>query len=74
MYALGFGLPAAIAFIMKGLGVNVTVMQIICLYGYGASNYVFAVILCSIDVCLLHWIFLAYGAASKFFFVFKNIH
>ena len=54
--------------------VNCTVIQILCIYGYSASIYIFCILLCSFNICLLHWIFLGYGCASKIYFVFKNIH
>lgn len=81
MYVLGFGLPLAIGFIMKALGkiyfnvgINTTVFQIVCLYGYSVSIYIFCIALCSLNICLLHWIFLGYAAVNKFYFVFKNIN
>ncbi len=81
MYALGFGLPIGIAFVMKtigiicdNIGVNCTIIQIVCLYGYSVSIYIFCIILCSFNICLLHWIFLGYAVANKVYFVFKNIN
>jgi ABC-type antimicrobial peptide transport system permease subunit len=81
MYALGFGLPIGIAAIMKAigknysnLGINCTIIQILSLYGYSVSIYIFCILLCSFNICLLHWIFLGYGVANKIYFVFKNIH
>lgn len=38
------------------------------------SVYIACILLCSFNVCLLHWILLGYGAANKIYFVFKNIH
>lgn len=80
MYALGFGLPIGIAFAMKAIGnidynigVNCTIIQVMCLYGYSVSIYIFCIILCSFNICLLHWIFLTYAAVNKAYFVFKNI-
>lgn len=81
MYVLGFGLPIAIGFIMKAIGkkcckkgANCTIIQILCLYGYSVSVYIPCILLCSFNVCLLHWILLGYGAANKIYFVFKNIN
>jgi hypothetical protein len=81
MYALGFGLPIAMGFIMKALrkyfviqDVNCTIIQILCLYGYSVSVYIPCILLCSFNVCLLHWILLGYGAVNKIYFVFKNIN
>lgn len=82
MYALGFGLPVGIGFIMKAIGtsitynigVNCTIIQIVCLYGYSVSVYIACILLCSFNVCLLHWILLGYGAVNKIYFVFRNIH
>lgn len=45
-----------------------------CLYGYSVSIYIFCIILCSFNICLLHWIFLGYAVANKIYFVFKNIN
>jgi hypothetical protein len=42
IYFAGFGVPLAIAVLMRSLGKKVKPVKVICIYGYGYSVYVIA--------------------------------
>lgn len=73
MYIEGFLFPVLLTFLLKFLGGDHTHIQIICLYGYSMSAYIICLLLCSINVCILHYIFLIYGAVTKIAFISKNL-
>lgn len=66
-------MPVAFYFILKCLGVESSIMQMICLYGYSMATYIPAILLCSVNVCILSYLLLGYAGGAKVGFVFKNL-
>ena len=72
-YLEGMGLSALIGLLFGCLGLNSTVVSIVCLYGYGMTTYIIAVLLCIINLPLLQWLFLLYAAVAKAVFILRNL-
>lgn len=72
-YLEGLGFSAAFGGILKCSGVNCTIMQIICLYGYSISIYIICVLLCCINISYLAWALLLYACGTKIAFILKNL-
>ena len=73
MYIEGFGFPILFTFLLKFLGANCTHIQIICIYGYSMAPTIICLLLCSLNVCILHIILIGYAMGSKAAFLVKNI-
>lgn len=73
MYIEGFLFPALLTFLLKFFGGNYSHIQVLCLYGYSMSTYIVCLLLCSFNVCILHYILLAYGTGVKIAFIWKNL-
>jgi hypothetical protein len=72
-YGLGLGLSALIGLMFGCMGLSSKTSQIICLYGYSMATYIICVLLCTVNMTLMTWLFLLYGAGSKIAFILKNI-
>jgi hypothetical protein len=72
-YVLGLAVSILYGLIFGCLGLNCKTVHIVCLYGYAMSNYIFCVLLCIINLPLLTWLFLLYGAGTKVGFILKNM-
>ena len=72
-YILGMAISALYGLIFGCMGLNCKTAHVVCLYGYGMTNYVFCVFLCIFNSPLLTWLFLLYGAGTKVGFILKNI-
>jgi hypothetical protein len=72
-YLLGLALSIGIGMLFGCLGLNSKTPQIICIYGYSMATYVICVLLCSVNMTLMTWLFLLYGAGSKVAFILKNV-
>lgn len=72
-YGMGLLLSFLLGLIYGCLGLPSKVVQIVCLYGYSMAIYVIAVLLCTLNMTLLTWIFLLYAATTKVIFILKNI-
>jgi hypothetical protein len=71
-YLLGLALPIGVAMVFGCFGVNSKTSQIVCIYGYSMATYIICVLLCSVNLTLMTWLFLLYGAGSKIAFILKN--
>lgn len=72
-YLLGLGLSAIIGLIFGCIGLNSKTSQIVCIYGYSMATYIICILLCTINMTLLTWLFLLYAAGTKVGFLLKNI-
>ena len=72
-YPLGLGLAALIGLLFGCLGLKSTVAMIVCLYGYSMATYIICVLLCTINVPMLHWLVLLYAAGSKVVYILRNV-
>lgn len=72
-YMMGLGLSAVIGLLFGCLGLKSKTSQIICIYGYSMATYIICVLLCSVNMTLMTWLFLLYGGGSKVAFILKNI-
>lgn len=72
-YLLGLGLSALIGLLFGCLGLKSTVAMVICLYGYSMATYIVCVLLCIINVPMLHWLFLLYAGGSKVVYILRNV-
>ena len=70
---MGLLLSALIGLIFGCLGLPSTTSQVVCLYGYSMSVYILCVLLCSLNMTLLTWIFLLYAAVTKVIYILKNV-
>ncbi len=71
-YLLGLALSIGIGMIFGCLGLNSKTTQIVCIYGYSMATYIICVLLCSVNLTLMTWLFLLYGAGTKIAFILKN--
>ena len=72
-YLLGLALSIGMGLIFGCLGLQSKTSQIVCLYGYSMATYIICVLLCSVNMTLMSWLFLLYGAGSKVAFILKNV-
>lgn len=72
-YLMGLLLSVGIGMLFGCLGLNSKTSQIVCIYGYSMATYVLCVLLCSVNMTLMTWLFLLYGAGSKVAFILKNV-
>lgn len=72
-YLLGLALSVGIGMIFGCLGLTSKTSQIVCLYGYSMATYVICVLLCSINMTLMTWLFLLYAGGTKIAFILKNV-
>lgn len=72
-YGLGLGLSALIGLIFGCMGLSSKTSQIVCLYGYSMATYIICILLCTVNMTLMTWLFLLYGAGSKIAFILKNV-
>jgi hypothetical protein len=56
------------------MGVNSKYIQNICIYGYSISALVVAVLLCSINNCLVHILLLGIALVIKALFIINNFN
>ena len=71
-YLLGFGLSIIMGMIFGCLGLKSKTPQIVCIYGYSMATYIICVLLCTVNMTLMTWLFLLYAAGSKIGFIIKN--
>lgn len=72
-YVLGMVLSAVYGLLFGCMGLACKPTHIVCLYGYGMTTYVICVLLCILNMSLMTWLFLLYGAGTKVAFILKNI-
>lgn len=72
-YGLGLLLSALLGLIYGCLGIPAKTGAIVCLYGYSMATYIICVLLCSVNMTLLTWIFLLYAAVTKVIYILKNL-
>lgn len=71
-YLLGFALSILMGMIFGCLGLKSKTPQIVCIYGYSMATYIICVLLCTVNMTLMTWLFLLYAAGSKIGFIIKN--
>jgi len=72
-YIMGLGVSALIGLIFGCMGLQSKTSQIICLYGYSMSIYIICIMLCSINMSLMTWLFLLYAGGTKIAYILKNV-
>ena len=65
IYGIGFGLPILLALLMKAFGTEITIVSVICTYGYSFSVFIPAAIICVIPNNIVQWVILAYATFSS---------
>jgi len=70
---MGLGVSALIGLVFGCLGLQSKTSQIVCLYGYSMATYIICVLLCTINMTLMSWLFLLYAAGAKIAYILKNV-
>jgi hypothetical protein len=70
---MGLAGSVVIGLIFGCIGLQSKTSQIVCLYGYSMSIYIICVLLCSINMSLMTWLFLLYAAGTKVAYILKNV-
>lgn len=73
IYVEGFLFPIILTFFLKSLSIDCTYIQNVCLYGYSMCNAIICLLLCSFNVCILHYVLLGYAFATKAWFILHNM-
>ncbi|CAD8078263.1 unnamed protein product [Paramecium primaurelia] len=74
VYAMAFIIPIILGVIMKYiLKSELGVFDIVCMYGYSLSAYIFVLILCIIPYNEAQWFFLMCGLANSTIFLLVNL-
>jgi hypothetical protein len=73
IYGVGFAFPVVLALMMKFFGSKVSVVQVICIYGYSFSCFVAILLLCVVPWGWLHWILIVYGILNSSAFLLLNL-
>lgn len=75
IYIFGFALPLflylAFKFVFKNS--DLSYIQCLCLYGYSLAVFIPVMLICSIGIEVLQWIFVFYGSLSSTMFVLFNL-
>jgi hypothetical protein len=72
-YLLGLAVSIGIGLLFGCLGLKSKTSQIVCLYGYSMATYIICILLCTVNMTLMTWLFLLYGAGAKIAFILKNV-
>lgn len=73
VYTAGFGLPAILGLVLRFFQSRVTVVQLVCLYGYSMSCTIIVLVLCVIPSTVLHWLLMLYGLLNSTAFLLLNL-
>ena len=65
IYGVGFGLPVLLALLMKAFGSDITIVAVLCTYGYSFSIFIPVVIACIAPNQIVQWVLLGYAAFSS---------
>ena len=73
IYGCGIAFPAACWATFRYYGMDLDLIEALCLYGYANAPYIVAALICSIPVEIVRWIALLMAYALCAFFLFHNL-
>lgn len=73
VYTTGFGLPVLLGFVLRYFQSRVTIVQLICLYGYSMSCTIVVLVLCAFPNSILHWLLMLYALVNSTAFLTLNL-
>ncbi|PVV04400.1 hypothetical protein BB560_001101 [Smittium megazygosporum] len=73
VYLYVFLVPIAVGFGMKYLGTPCSLIDVLVIYGYSTTVWVFVSILCMLPYAIVRWLAVLAGFAISGLFIFRNI-
>lgn len=73
VYGFAFGGGAVVWFLGRSLGMSLSVVKLLCLYGYSLVVFIPVALLCSTTLEVLDWVAVLVGLGISLSFVLQNL-